>query len=164
MTIAAFHGLLEKQSSYQTHKHNMLSPVPTMEGITGFKDALSSKEIMTQQAIAMNQNLVVTDEQALKVAKDMMEAFYTQCFKTLFQEIKSEEDETFSMDMTKDIFVEQLAKTLAQTNITPTHRRIADSVLSKSKNAEEEKGENSEVNLKEAFEDISKERGVDVIT
>ena len=161
MAISATQALHNKHTPYAAQNVAAIAPT-TLEGMSGFKDALNSDAIVTQQTYALNKNSAMSEEQALKVASDMMEAFYTQSFKAIFEETKNEEDETFSMGMTKDIFVEQLAKVLSK-NITPTHRRIASIVTTQAENHALMTSQDSEAPLEEVFEKIAKEGGVDVV-
>lgn len=105
------------------------------QSVESFQKTLEDGPLMGK-VFELNKNTPVTREQAMSSAKDMMEAFYTQTFKALFEEIHEDRDDDesgFATDMTQDIFVEQLAETMGR-NVNRTHEKIADLLMKQSGN------------------------------
>gem|GEM_PF-6700156 len=110
-----------------------------MHAAEGFKNFLNnpdaaSKAIQTGSSPSsshgikpLNAHKEVTREEALKSAQDMMSSFYSQMFKSMFEEIRGDDD-SHGYGMTKDMFVEQLAQSLGK-HISPTHEKIADHLM-----------------------------------
>lgn len=131
---------------------------PSVASVQGFKDAMGAPNIMGQ-AFSLDQNVPITEEKAMKAAMDMMEAFYSQSFKALFEEMdKNQEDNEFATHMTKDIFVEQLAKTMSR-NVTSAHQKIVSTLMKEGQNLlkNEEDEDTQEISLAESFDAVSRE-------
>lgn len=112
----------------------------SMHAAEGFKNFLSNPDVaskaiqkgtasaLSSQGIKpLNAHKDITREEAIKSAQDMMSAFYSQMFKSMFEEIRGDDD-SHGYGMTKDMFVEQLAQSLGK-HVSPTHEKIADHLM-----------------------------------
>lgn len=131
---------------------------PSVASVQGFKDAMLTQGTLNGM-FNLDGSKPITEQQAMKAATDMMEAFYSQTFKALFEGMnKSEEDNEFATGMTKDIFVEQLAKTMSR-HVTSQHQKIA-SMLMKENQREAKKEIESDVesiSLEQTFDEVARE-------
>jgi hypothetical protein len=86
----------------------------------------------------------ISDEQAMKAAKEAMKAFYTQSLQALFEEIdNADEDDPIASETYHGLLVEQIAARMSNT-ITRAHERLAEAVKSIDQKKAKERGKNEE--------------------
>ncbi len=126
------------QNSLPPHKetqkpHLFKGPSGVSKGAAhDFKDILSGSTIDMAPVLSLN-NQSITKEKALNAAKGIMQGFYTQMFKSIFAEVKNEDNEEndYASSMVKDIFLEQLASVMGK-HMTSSHEKIAECIMAKS--------------------------------
>ena len=132
---------------------------PSVASVEGFKDAMLTQGTLNGMFNLDGSN-PITEQQAMKAATDMMEAFYSQTFKALFEGMnKSEEDNEFATGMTKDIFVEQLAKTMSR-HVTSQHQKIASMLMKENQQRDVKKeieNDLESVSLEQTFDEVARE-------
>ena len=107
-----------------------------LEKKDSFVDVLKSSHAINP---AFSLNKKPTKEQAVQAAKDVMQAFYTQFLKMMFENLKDEDDENpYQNDMMRGLLAENLSKTLGQ-KMTPTHTKIAEVMLKNGAKSDEQK-------------------------
>ncbi len=132
MGIQQMHSISPKFISQKEEPTSKLPMSPAdiaVNTVKSFKGTLLGHTPSAHVPLLSLNNKPSTYKEALNVAQSVMQAFYTQLFKMFFSEVKSEED-SYESTMMKDIFVEHMALTMGK-NITPTHEKIAQSLLTK---------------------------------
>lgn len=99
------------------------------------KNSPPANQSQEPTASSFNTSKKITREEATKTAQDVMSAFYTSMFKSMFSEIAGE-DESFNYGMTKELFVEQMAKSLGRQH-SPTHEHLINAMMRHQENVED---------------------------
>lgn len=104
-----------------------------LEKKDSFVHILQSDKVLKQTTLPLQRQ--ATSDQALQASKEVMQAFYTQFLKMMFENLKGEDDDSlYQNEMLRGMLAENISKPLSQ-KITPMHEKIAGVML---KNGEKE--------------------------
>lgn len=99
---------------------------PLLEKKDSFVNVLQSPHTI-KQALPLQKE--TTHAQALQASKDVMQTFYTQFLKMMFENLNGEDDDSlYQNEMLRGMLAENISKTLSQ-KVTPMHEKIAGVML-----------------------------------